>query len=189
MSLVLKKIGRAELLDQIRKCVDMSRTPSGKVPECELVVMSRNGKRRIVKVSEDALGVFMWPYEENSPFIAMAPFMGSNVHYHTLHEIVAALERCKSDDVWLDAPREDPHTVPGKVLGIEARGTLTVILVPVPADIEVVNREVHAYVSHRCELASGGQECGDCPFIGGCEHLKAADEWITGKRGSGKETP
>jgi len=179
MSMTLHRLDRSEILRELHWIGERMN-----YPKSEIVSINRHGVRTaIVKAEEKANGVFLFPFEAGNPLLKLAPFMGSRMHEYDLGDLVSELESFTHDDVWLQWPAGEPHTVVGKILGVGHGDTLTVNLTPVPKDIEEVNRLVHEKVlAAGCELAKDFAECGDCPMIAGCEILAKVDREVTDER-------
>lgn len=179
MSMTLHRLDRKEILNELYWIGERMN-----YPKSEIISINRHGVRTsIVKVEEKANGVFLFPFEAGNPLLKLAPFMGSKMHDYDMGDLVSELEACTHDDVWLQWPTGEPHTVVGKILGVGHGDTLTVNLTPVPEDIEEVNRLVHEkVVAAGCETAGSGTQCGDCPMLSGCEILGKIDREITDER-------
>lgn len=145
----------------------------------ELLVAGRDETKAVVAIREDARGVFVHPFEKDSPLISAAKLFGSDFHEHSVEEAVEKLSKAKSEDVWLQCPSGDPSTVPGHVFSISAGGVLRVYLAPVPKNIETVNEWVHAVCAEKCPRAKAGLRCGECRELATCEIIGEVDESLS----------
>jgi len=179
MSLVLKRIGRTELVRQLENC-----RKGFEHDKSEVIVPLRSGKKgHIVKVDDSERGVFLCMCDdEMMKFISLAPLIGSKIHELDLEELIYDLSERSSEKVWIGWPDNNTHTVVGKVLAVGTKEKLIVSLFPVPEDIEIVNVRVMEICAEYCESAKNGMQCGDCPICGDCEILAMADDKIIKER-------
>jgi len=173
MDATLHRIRRHELLKQLYMIGESFNCVTSEV----VVIRPEGTVDAVVKVEECANGVFLCPFEAKNPILKLAPFFGSKVRELDLGDVVSALEGCERENVWLQWPKGEPRTVPGKVLAAfdGSKKHLKVAIFPSPKDIDAINERVHVIVSADCGRARHGTECGQCTICSQCEILKKAD--------------
>jgi len=173
MDATLHRIRRHELLKQLYDIGEKFNCVTSSVG----IVRPNGTVDAVVKVEECANGVFLCPFEAKIPILSLAPFFGSKVRELDLGDVVSSLEGCEHEDVWLQWPKGEPHTVPGRLFAVYRtdRKHLDVAIFPSPKDIDAINERVHVIVSADCGRARHGAECGKCSICSQCEILKKAD--------------
>lgn len=179
MSMMLKRIGRTEFVGLLEKSVGIVKSEKYKA----LVTMRKGGMWSVVKIVEGDNGVFLCIAPEMDPMIGLAGFFGSDIHEHSVNEIIGRLKSCRNEDVWLQWPEESPHTVPGKVFAIGTEKEMTVFIVPVPKDIDDLNERVREMCAKKCKSAELGLQCGECDGMAACKVLEEVTLEIEKERG------
>ena len=172
MDLTLHRMTRCEVIEVLEKArKDIEKVSKDKKIDVELYAMSRNGEKQFPFMA-DVVDGRLTVLTIEKYVLAIAPFMGSKLHQMSVDELIAALKSFKNDDIQMNRT-----SAVGKVLYAEYDNCVHIVLIPVPLNIEEVNKFVDDVVARSCERARSGGKCGTCTILlsgESCEHLDRA---------------